>query len=185
MQEENALLIMRAKKGDVHAIEALLAQYEKRIYNISLRITGSEQDAFDAAQESLIKIYKSISTFRGDASFSSFIYRLTVNTCIDFLRKRKNEVSIEGAMEDGMSFEDKNTRYDPETASINRELSGRILTALQKLDEDHRTLIVLKDIQGFAYEEIAQILKLSMGTVKSRLFRAREKLKKELFGEIQ
>lgn len=184
MQEDNALLIMRAKKGDADAMEALLMQYEKRIYNISLRITTNEQDAFDAAQEALIKIYKSITTFRGTSSFSSFVYRLTVNTCIDFLRKRKNDISIESAMEDGVSFEDKNFSFNPEKVYASREINTKIQKALQKLDEDHKILIVLKDIQGFSYEEIAQILKLSMGTVKSRLFRGRDKLKKELASEL-
>ncbi len=180
MLEDNALLILRAQKGEAAAMETLLAQYEKRIYNISLRVTGNEQDAFDAAQEALIKIYKSIASFRGSASFSSFVYRLTVNTCIDFLRKRKNDISIEASLEDGLSFEDKNNTDDPEKAYLNNDLNGKIQQALQKLDEEHRILIVLKDIQGFSYEEIAQVLKLSMGTVKSRLFRGREKLKKSL-----
>lgn len=180
MLEDNALLVLRAQKGEADAMEALLAQYEKRIYNISLRVTGNETDAFDAAQEALIKIYKSIASFRGTASFSSFVYRLTVNTCIDFLRKRKNDISIEASLEDGLSFEDKNNTDDPEKAYLNSDLNDKIQQALQKLDEEHRVLIVLKDIQGFSYEEIAQVLKLSMGTVKSRLFRGREKLKKAL-----
>jgi RNA polymerase sigma-70 factor (ECF subfamily) len=180
MQEENALLVLQAKKGNADAMDALLAQYEKRIYNISLRVTGNEHDAFDAAQESLIKIYKSIASFRGEASFSSFVYRLTVNTCIDFLRKRKNDISIEASIEDGMSFEDKSNADDPVKAYINSDLNENIQNALQKLDEEQRILIVLKDIQGFSYEDISQILKISMGTVKSRLFRGREKLKKML-----
>jgi RNA polymerase sigma-70 factor (ECF subfamily) len=184
MPEEDALLVMRARKGDAEAIEELLAQYEKRIYNISLRITCNEHDAFDAAQESLIKIYKSITSFRGESSFSSFVYRLTVNTCIDFLRKRKSDVSIEASMEEGVYFEDKNESLNPESAAVTGEIGSRIQKALQKLDEEHRTLIVLKDIQGFSYEEIARILRLSMGTVKSRLFRGREKLKKELAAYI-
>jgi RNA polymerase sigma-70 factor, ECF subfamily len=184
MPEDHSLLVMQARRGDADAIEALLKLYEKRIYNISLRMTGNEYDAFDAAQESLIKIYKNISAFRGEASFSSFVYRLTVNTCIDFIRKRKNDVSIEASMEEGTFFEDKNTSLDPEYNAVGGEINQKIQQALQKLDEEHRALVVLKDVQGFSYEEIAGILKLSMGTVKSRLFRSREKLKKELSNYI-
>ena len=87
-------------------------------------------------------------------------------------------------MEDGVYFEDKNESMNPESSAITGEIGGRIQKALSKLDEEHRVLIVLKDIQGFSYEEIARVLNLSMGTVKSRLFRGREKLKKELAGYI-
>lgn len=180
MPDENALLVMKARKGDGKALEALLKYYEKRIYNICLRMTGNEQDALDGAQESLIKIYKSVSYFRGESSFSSYVYRITVNTCIDYIRKRRGNVSIEAAMEEGIYFEDKSHGINPENTYINTDLKNKIQKALLKLDEDHRKLIVLKDIQGFSYEEMAEILRLPMGTLKSRLFRGREKLKKEL-----
>ena len=177
MPVEETLLIKRAQKKDSAALEALIYAYEKRVYNISYRYMGNEADAWDMAQESLIKIYQNISSFRGNSAFSSWVYRLTVNTCLDGLRKRKKApVSLDRSLEDGISCKDKSTPT-PEEHALSTERSADIQRAINKLSDDHKSVIVLRHIAGLSYEEISSCLGVSIGTVKSRISRGRDKLK--------
>ncbi len=173
-------LIKSAQKGEETAREALLFAYEKKVYNVAYRFMGNEADAFDMTQETLIKLYISLRTFRFGSSFSSWVYRVTVNTCLDSLRKRKKEpLSLECAMERGMAFED---RYNvsPEAYALRAQNGDDIQKAINKLCEDYRLTIILHDIQGLSYEQIAETLSISIGTVKSRLSRGRQRLKETL-----
>lgn len=180
MVSDETLLIKSAQKGDDAALEALLFVYEKKIYNVAYRYMGNEADAFDMAQESLIKIYKGLKSFRHESSFSSWIYRLTVNTCLDGLRKRKKEpLSLDCTMESGVVLEDKSIDT-PETHTLNLESREDIQKAINTLSEDHRITVILRDIQGLSYDEIADTLSISIGTVKSRLSRGRQRLKEIL-----
>ena len=180
MQEALELLVKRAQKGDSTALEELLFAYEKRVYNIALRYMGSEADAYDMAQEALIKIYKRIKAFKGDSSFSSWVYRITVNTCLDGLRRRKkNVVSFESTIEAGASYSDEQNDT-PEESAVRKELQGRVQQAINTLSADHKSVIILRDINGLSYEEVAVLLSVSVGTVKSRINRARQKLKEIL-----
>lgn len=180
MQEALELLVKKAQKGDSSALEELLFAYEKRVYNIAYRYMGNEADAYDMAQESLIKIYKRIRAFKGDSSFSSWVYRLTVNTCLDGLRKmKKNVVSLETSLENGASYKDE-SGSTPEDAALKQERQKDIQKAISTLSADHRSVIILRDINGLSYEEVAQCLSVSVGTVKSRINRARQKLKEIL-----
>ncbi len=177
---DEALLIKSAQKGNDAAMEALLFMYEKKIYNVAYRYMGNEADAYDMAQESLIKIYKSIRTFRHESSFSSWVYRLTVNTCLDGIRKRKNEpLSLDSTIESGFLIEDKNSST-PEAHTLNIESREDIQAAINTLSEDHRITVILRDIQGLSYEEISESLSISIGTVKSRLSRGRQRLREIL-----
>lgn len=181
MGQEEAATVELAIQGDPRALDQLIGLYEKRVYNIALRVMGNEHDAYDAAQETLIKIYTRIGSFRRQSAFSSWVYKLTVNTCIDLLRKNKKKtVSFDAITETGVSFCDESIFSNPEAVVANDRLGARIQQALMALDYDQRIVVVLKDIQGFSYEEISQIVGISLGTVKSRLFRAREKLKQML-----
>ena len=180
MQEALELLVKRAQKGDDTALEELLFAYEKRVYNIALRYMGSEADAYDMAQEALIKIYKRIKAFKGDSSFSSWVYRVTVNTCLDGLRRRKkNVVSLESTIEAGASYSDEKNDT-PEESAVRKELQSRVQQAINTLSADHKSVIILRDINGLSYEEVAVMLSVSVGTVKSRINRARQKLKEIL-----
>jgi RNA polymerase sigma-70 factor (ECF subfamily) len=180
MPVDEALLIVRAQKNDSAAIEALIYAYEKRVYNIAFRFMGNEADAWDMAQESLIKIYKSVSSFKSRSSFSSWVYRLTANTCLDGLRKRKKApLSLDHTVESGASYEDASNPL-PEDYALKAERSKDIQKALDKLSSDHKAVIILRDISGLSYEEIAESLGLSIGTVKSRINRGRAKLKELL-----
>lgn len=180
MPEEEALLIKRAQKSDDAALEALLMLYEKRIYNIAFRYMGNEADAYDMAQEALIKLYRSIHSFKAQSAFSSWVYRLTVNTCLDGLRKRrKAPVSLELALENGVTFEAGDDAA-PEARALSLESAEDIQRAIDTLADGHKEVIILRDINGLTYEEVAYALGISVGTVKSRLNRGRQRLKELL-----
>jgi RNA polymerase sigma-70 factor (ECF subfamily) len=180
MLADEATTIKRAQNGDGTALEELLLSYEKKVYNIAYRLMGSEADAADMAQEALIKIYRGVRGFKGEASFSSWVYRLTVNTCMDGLRKRKRApISLEYTMESGVSFEDSGADA-PETRALSIERAEDIQKAIGMLSAEHRTVVVMRDISGLSYEEIADSLRISVGTVKSRINRARQRLKELL-----
>ena len=177
----------KAASGDVDAFETLVLKYEKNIYNIALRMMPSAEDAKDVSQNVLIKIYNNLSNFKGDSLFSTWIYRITVNTCIDEIRKykRKNEVSIDDE-DKGVGRNIQDPALSPEQNIIASEGLNAILEAVKELPEEYSTVITLRDIQGFAYSEIAEITDCSLGTVKSRISRARGKLKELLLkkGEL-
>ncbi len=178
--EKELKLIQYAQKGDQQALETLLLKYEKKVYNVAYRFMGNEADAYDMAQESLIKIYKGVRTFRLEASFSSWVYRVTVNTCLDELRKRKKApLSLDNTLESGVVIEDR-AGLTPEIHALNIESREDIQKAISTLSADHRITVVLRDIQGLTYEEIAETLSISIGTVKSRLNRGRQRLKEIL-----
>lgn len=184
MPLDDELLIKRAQQGESKALEELIFACEKRVYNISYRFMGNEADAYDMAQESLIKIYKGISTFKGESSLSSWIYRLTVNTCMDGLRKRKNTpASLEYSMEIGVPFED-SLSETPEERVLSLEKAEDVQKAINCLNEIYKAVIIMRDIDGYSYEEISDILNISVGTVKSRINRGREKLREMLLGQL-
>ncbi len=185
MIENEKLLLTNAKKGDVEAFEALTSQYWKKIYNIALRMLGNHEDADDLTQDVLIKIFKSLRNFREESSFSTWIYRITKNVCIDELRKRKKEkiVSLDEEIElneGSVKIQVKSDKPGPYEEYEKSEI-GRIVTeAISKLSDEHRMVVVLRDIQGFSYEEICRIVGCPKGTVKSRLNRARNELRQLL-----
>ena len=180
MLADETITIRRAQNGEGAALEELLFAYEKKVYNIAWRLMGNEADAADMAQEALIKIYRSIRSFQGKASFSSWVYRLTVNTCMDGLRKRKRApVSLEFAGESGVPLED-TAAGTPEAHALSIERSEDIQKAIGMLSHEHRAVVVMRDIGGLSYEEISESLKISVGTVKSRISRGRQRLKELL-----
>ena len=168
-------LLAEAKQGDINAFSALLEPYQKKIYNLAVRMLRNEQDAQDAGQEALLKMFRSLHTFKGDAAFSTWVYAITKNTCLDILRKqkRKKEESIENVM---YMYEAKVAEM-PEHMAIQKENLANIASLIQRLPDAQREVVILREIDGYAYEEIGQILEISLGTVKSRLARARETLR--------
>lgn len=175
-------LVNRSKSGDVEAFEELIMSYEKKIYNMALRMTNNREDASDIAQEVCIKIFKSINTFKENSSFSTWVYRITSNVCIDEMRKRKNVVHLtltnSSDEEYELPVEDKGKL--PEEIVESRERVGLLKGYIQELAPDYKMMIILRDIQGYSYEEISKMLNINMGTVKSRLNRARNLLKDKL-----
>ena len=179
-REQEAAVIRAVLNGDVNAFETLVKEYEKNVYNLALRMTGNSEDASDMSQEAFIKAYNSLSSFRGDSKFSVWLYRIVSNVCLDYLRSRtrKPTVSLSTENDDG---EDVELDIADETQSpevlLDRSLTrDAVRRGLASLPPDHREILLLREIQGLSYEEIAAALNLEAGTVKSRIFRARKKL---------
>jgi len=178
-------LIRRAKQGDMLAFEELILQHEKIVYNLALRMMNHSEDAQDISQEVFLKAYRSLQNFDERSAFSTWLYRITHNTCIDEMRKRKGKqcYSLEEELEsaDGsMQRQVADAGDTPEESLMRKEQKSEILQALDTLSEEHKAAIILRDVKGMAYEEIAEILELSLGTVKSRISRARNQLKTEI-----
>lgn len=174
-EEALNLLIQKAQKGDLRAFEQLAEQYHSKIYNICLGIMGNSHDAEDAAQNALIKVYRAVGDFKFQSKFSTWVYRITTNVCMDEVRKRKrtSAVSSDELAEDVFGTD----QATPEAHVLSRETVSDLKSAIGRLKDDHKKMIVLRDINGFSYEEIARITKCSVGTVKSRISRARGALK--------
>jgi len=170
------LLLKRAKNGDIEAVEKLLKRYERYVFNTALGFFKNAYDASDAAQEAMIKIYQKIGSFREEASFRSWIFRITVNVCKDMVRKTKDVLP----MDDTGFLSGQIDEMTPEKALDDKLERERVIAAISQLDEDHRHVIILRELNDQSYEEIARQLDISEGTVKSRLFRARNKLKELL-----
>ena len=167
---EDSVLVQRFKKGDPEAFEMLVKKYQNIAVNIAYSFTRNRMDAEDAAQESFLKIYGSINSFRGDSKFSSWLYRIVVNKAYDLLRKRKHTVQLDEISE--ISSETK-----PSEAELMKQL---ISDCLALIPFQYRSALTLRDMQGLSYEEIAQVLNISVGTVESRIFRGRRMLKEIL-----
>ena len=167
-------LIRQAAAGDQNAFAALLAAYQKPVYNLALRMTGSPDDALDLSQEAFLRAWRGLSGYRFDASFSTWLYRLTGNVCIDFLRRRKPNVSLTSMAEQG--FDPPDAAATPEESALRREDGDEVRRAIALLPEDMRTVLILSALEGKRYEEIADITGVAVGTVKSRLNRARLRL---------
>lgn len=184
MNDAEILLIKMSQKGDINSFETLIKDYKKIAYNIALGILRNKEDAEDISQESLIKVFKNIEKFNMNSSFKTWMYRIVVNTCLDFKRKRKeNTISVDQPLHSGydefyMELEDE--KSSPEKI-VDRKLTSTMVTeAIEKLEDDFKTVILLRDINEFSYSEISKILTCNIGTVKSRISRGRQKLKEIL-----
>lgn len=174
-------LVNKAKNGNIAAFEELITAHEVKIYNIAYRMFHNEEDAKDLSQEIFIKVFENIGKFKGNSSFSTWLYRIATNTCIDELRRRKGKetYSIDAEVETdegNMKREYSDLKPNPEEMAINKEVSIQIQNAMDHLSEEHKTAIILRDLQGLEYNEISEILECSLGTVKSRISRARRQL---------
>lgn len=190
MNNNERWLIEESQKGNVDAFEELIKEHKKSAYNIALRVLRNVEDAEDASQEALIKIFKNISNFNMESTFKVWMYRIVVNTCIDFKRKKNiNALSIDETIDLGSGREIQREISDESSnpdALIDKNYNTQLVNdAINKLDDDFKTIIILRDIQGFSYDEISGILDCNLGTVKSRLSRARKSLKEILEKEIK
>lgn len=190
MSDLEKLLIKKSQSGDVESFELLISSYDKRAYNIAYRIMGNEEDAKDMAQEALLRVFRSLKDFKGQAAFSTWLYRIVTNVCLDELRRRKNEkyVSIDSTIytDSGeMHMELCSDKETPESVYEVVEQRELIKNAIRELNEDYRSVIVLRDIQGFSYGEISEILNCSLGTVKSRISRGRTMLRNKLKASME
>lgn len=179
---EEKKLIKQAKAGDEKAFESLILSCKGKAYNIALRYMKNEADALDALQESFIKIFRYLNKFNEESKFDTWVYRIVVNTCTDMLRKNANamnDVHLYDTNEEGQEVTVTLVDVEPlpETQLLRKEQARGITFCLNLLSDEHREIIVLRDIQDLSYEDIGSILECNIGTVKSRLSRARIKLR--------
>jgi RNA polymerase sigma factor (sigma-70 family) len=183
--EHESELVRRARKGDLQAYDDLVKRYQERIYATIYHMTSNHEDANDLAQDSFIKAFQALKSFKGGSTFYTWLYRIAVNKTINFLKQRKNRTHM------SLNDIDFNAEHDSDLialisektprrdAGLN-ELQKKLNEALLKLSEPHRLVVVLHDVQGQSHEEIAEIMDCNIGTVRSRLFYARQQMQAEL-----
>jgi RNA polymerase sigma factor RpoE len=178
---DDLALVKRAQQEDISAFDELVRRYQERIYATVYHMTSNHEDANDLVQESFLKAYRALKSFKGNSSFYTWVYRIAVNKTINFLKQRRNKVQMSL---DDLDF---NAEHDPDLVALISdktprrelnlvELQEKLNTAMQKLSETHRLVVTLHDIQGLSHEEIGKIMDCNVGTVRSRLFYARQQL---------
>lgn len=174
-------LVNQARQGDLAAYDELVKRYQERIYATVYHMTSNHEDANDLAQEAFIKAFHALKSFKGGSSFYTWVYRIAVNKTINFLKQRKNKAQM------SLDDIDFNAEHDPDLVALISdktprrevnlaELQEKLNVAMQKLSEPHRLVVTLHDVQGLSHEEIAKIMECNIGTVRSRLFYARQQL---------
>lgn len=168
-------ILARARRGELDAFEELVRQYEKRVYAVALRSSGSPEDAADITQEVFLRAWRSIESFRGDSGFSTWLFRITMNLCVDHARHKNAQPQTQPLVvgEEDAERPIPDTAPTPEEHLENSELGRELAAALDEVSEEHRRIVLLRDVSGLSYTEIAEVLEISEGTVKSRLSRAR------------
>src|SRR5436309_8568820 len=180
-QPDEITLVKRVRRGDLGAYDDLVRRYQERIYATIYHMTANHEDANDLAQEAFIKAFHALKTFKGGSSFYTWVYRIAVNKTINFLKQRKNKTQM------SLDDLDVNAEHDPDLVALIsdktprrdvslNELQEKLNEAMQKLSESHRLVVTLHDVQGLSHEEIAKIMECNIGTVRSRLFYARQQL---------
>src|SRR5580692_9549024 len=182
---EEAELVRRARNGGLQAYDELVKRYQERIYATIYHMTSNHEDANDLAQETFIKAFQALKSFKGGSSFYTWVYRIAVNKTINFLKQRKNRAQM------SLNDLDFNAEHDPDLVALISdktprrdaglaELQEKLNEAMQKLSDFHRLVVTLHDVQGMSHEEIAKIMDCNIGTVRSRLFYARQQLQSYL-----
>lgn len=177
-------LVHKAREGDKTAFEQLVTIYERKVYATAYRYMGNEADALDASQDVFVRVFRFLNTFNEDSAFSTWIYRITINVCKDSLKRRssRGELPLEMTDDDGDTYvnEISDSRFDPVTVYEKAELSRDIRQGIETLPPNYKEIIIMRDVCGMTYEDISESLKIEIGTVKSRIARARERLRKKL-----
>lgn len=176
------LLVQRAQGGDHASLCELIARYERRTYNLAYRLMGNHADASDAAQEALVRICVRLDNFRGDSAFSTWLFRVVTNTCLDELRRRGRlrHASLDEALplEEGtVPRQATDSSEGPVEYAERLEVQAAVQRAINRLPDEYRVVVILRDLQGLTYQEIAAALHTTLGTIKSRLHRARQALR--------
>ena len=178
---DDLLLVRRAQSGEYSGFDGLVQRYQERIYATVYHMTSNHEDANDLTQETFIKAYKALGSFKGDSSFFTWVYRIAVNKTINFLKTRKNKIHL------SLNDLDFNAEHDPDLVAFVSdktprrdiglsELQEKLNEAMQRLSDVHRLVVTLHDVQGLSHEEISKIMDCNTGTVRSRLFYARQQL---------
>ncbi len=189
-QEDKAIdqdLVERSVKGDQKAFRQLVERYQRKVYTIAYGVVRNPDAALDVTQDTFVKVYRNLATFKGDSSFYTWIYRIVLNLCIDRKRKeaRQREVDYDDGIAHGEGFTSgptlASTGFDnPSQAASKKELVEHMDKALETLTDEHRSILMLREVDGLSYEELAETLDIPKGTVMSRLFHARKNFQKSL-----
>jgi len=186
---DDLTLVKRVRSGDQRAFKLLVERYQRKVYAVALGMLKDKEEAMDVSQEAFVKVYKYLDHFKGDASFYTWLYRITVNICIDIIRKRA------GAGGEAVEFDEtlpmdvseanigalgSRLGTNPQKSALRRELAEKIQEALATVPEKHRAILLLREIEGMSYEDLSRTLDIPKGTVMSRLFHARAKVQKIL-----
>ncbi len=181
VSDDEQLLVKRVRQGDLSAYDELVRRYQERIYGTVYHMTANHEDASDLTQDAFIKGYQALKSFKGGSSFYTWIYRIAVNKTLNFLKQRKNKAQM------SLNDLDLQVEHNPDLVSLISEktprreaglteLQEKLNTAMQRLSEPHRLVVTLHDVQGLSHEQIAEIMDCNVGTVRSRLFYARQQL---------
>jgi RNA polymerase sigma-70 factor (ECF subfamily) len=184
-REIDQALVERVQRGDKRAFELLVSKYQRKIFRLLSRLIRDPAEIEDVAQEAFIKAYRALPNFRGESAFYTWLYRIAINTAKNYLvaQGRRAPTSTETEVEDAENFDDADQLRDvntPDSMLQSRQVGEAVNRAIEKLPEDLRTAIVLRELEGLSYEEIAESMNCPIGTVRSRIFRAREAIASEL-----
>jgi RNA polymerase sigma-70 factor (ECF subfamily) len=183
MEVDDLSLVERARAGDAGAFRSLVVRYQRKVYAVALGIVKDPDQAWDVSQEAFVRVHRNLDDFRGDASFSTWVLRITSHLAIDSVRRERrsqkddiDEVQ-ESALSDGAEgILSTALGSNPQESALRRELADKMTEALAQLPEAHRIILVLREVEGLSYEELAERLDIPKGTVMSRLFHARKKM---------
>jgi RNA polymerase sigma-70 factor, ECF subfamily len=188
---EDVCLIERLRAGTERAYEDLIGRFQQPVYSLALRLLNDQAEASDVVQEVFLKVFRNIGSFRGQSTLKTWIYRITVNEAHNarrwFFRHRRREVELDSGPEETRSWKDTipDRCRSPFDEACDREQHGMVEAALERINPIFRESVVLRDIMDLSYEEIAEVLGVSLGTVKSRILRGREALREELVGSLK
>ncbi len=189
MATDDLTLVKRVRSGDQRAFKLLVERYQRKVYAVALGMLKDKEEAMDVSQEAFVKVYKYLDHFKGDASFYTWLYRITANICIDVLRKRSSGGGEALEFDETLPMDLSEAHIgalgsrlgtNPQKSALRRELADKIQEALSTVPEKHRAILLLREIEGMSYEELSRTLDIPKGTVMSRLFHARAKVQKIL-----
>ncbi|MBL9036926.1 MAG: sigma-70 family RNA polymerase sigma factor [Archangium sp.] len=189
MATDDLTLVQRVRTGDQRAFKLLVERYQRKVYAVALNMLKDKEDARDATQEAFIKVYKYLEYFKGDASFYTWLYRITFNICIDLIRRKGSKGDEHVEFDESVRLDTAEANIgalgsklgtNPQKSALRKELADKITAAIQQLPETHRQILLLREIEGMSYEDLATTLEIPKGTVMSRLFHARLKMQKLL-----
>lgn len=189
MGTDDLTLVERVRAGDQRAFKLLVERYQRKVFSVAVGMLKDKEEARDVAQEAFIKVYRYLDYFKGDASFYTWLYRITVNICIDVIRKKgsggKEQVEFDESIkmdvtEANIGALGSRLGTSPQKSALRAELAQRITEAIAQLPEAHRQILLLREVEGMSYEDLSRTLEIPKGTVMSRLFHARLKMQKIL-----
>ncbi|HET6923634.1 MAG TPA: sigma-70 family RNA polymerase sigma factor [Anaeromyxobacteraceae bacterium] len=183
MELDDPTLVTRARAGDAAAFRSLVVRYQRKVYAVALGIVRDPDLAWDVAQEAFVRVHQNLAEFKGESAFSTWVFRIATNLAIDSVRRERTrsrddleEIDEAALAEGGEGILSTALGTNPQESALRRELAGKIGEALSRLPEKHRTILVLREVEGLSYEELAERLRIHKGTVMSRLFHARRKM---------